>query len=90
MTGCLLATCPELSKFLGNAFPGWHSLPAQLLRLDQMDLAFLPPLSHLHLCSFQFTKNHFSPGDLDPVFFLLKPQGSSLSPAVKDVEFSET
>ena len=90
MTDCLLATCPKLSKFLGNAFLGWAKSAAQLLRLGQMDLAFLPPLSHLHLCSFQFTKDHFSHGDLDLAFFLPKPQGSPLSPAMKDVEISET
>ena len=62
--------------------PSWDG-PSQLLCLGQMHLAFLPPLSHLPLCSFQFTKDHFSHGHL--AFFLPKPQGSPLSPAMKDV-----
>ena len=79
---------PHVQNYLNSwEMPSWDG-PSQLLCLGQMHLAFLPPLSHLHLCSFQFTKDHFSRGDL--AFFLPKPQGSPLSPAMKDVEFSET
>ena len=48
MTGCLLATCPKLSKFLGNAFLGWAK-SAAMSRSDALGLSapFKPPASVL-------------------------------------------
>lgn len=69
MTGCLLATCPKLFKFLGRWLPGMAQVSCYVWVRWTWPFCPLKP----------------------PAFVLFsKPQGSPLSPAMKDVEFSET